>query len=147
MPLNVCANTKLNKRATRQQCFCSATHFLHPNPTSPPGHMRSFTVGSCCHLRPGPGLACVLLTPDSRADPTQPAGCTGGGGRSATAGVGDVGMSRRMGGLMERRKGHVTPELDDHVGVNAVTVIITAYMVKMLESADAEGSRSRCGKA
>lgn len=31
---------------------------------------------------------------------------------------------------MEWRTGHVTPTLDYHVGVNAITVIITAYMMK-----------------
>lgn len=29
--------------------------------------------------------------------------------------------------------GHVTPALDDHVGVNVIMAIITAYMVKRRE--------------
>lgn len=35
-----------------------------------------------------------------------------------------------MSGWMEWRTGHVTPTLDDHVSVNVITVIITAYMMK-----------------
>ncbi len=56
-------------------------------------------------------------------------------------GRGNAGMS----GWMEQRMGHVTPTLDDHVGVNVITVIITAYMMKWRKSADAECSHPRCG--
>lgn len=35
-----------------------------------------------------------------------------------------------MSGWMEWWTGHVTPTLDDHVSVNVITVIITAYMMK-----------------
>lgn len=48
-----------------------------------------------------------------------------GGGRVGGGG-GGVGMS----GWMEWRMGHVTPTLDDHVSVNVITAIITAYMMK-----------------
>lgn len=69
---------------------------------TPPLYIQRSIVGSCCHLRPGPGLACVLLTPDSEADPPQPAGSEEregglpqhGGGR----GVGNVEMSGWMDG-------------------------------------------------
>lgn len=94
---------------------------------TPPPHMQSSIVGSCCHLRPGPGLACVLLTPNSGVDPTQPAGCKREEGKICLSKGGwDVGMS----GWMEQRTGHVTPALDDHVSVTVITVIITAYMMK-----------------
>lgn len=36
----------------------------------------------------------------------------------------------RMSGWMEWRTGHVTPTLDDHVSVNVIMAIITAYMMK-----------------
>lgn len=41
--------------------------------------------------------------------------------------------------------GHVTPTLDDHVVVNVITSIITAYTVhdEMAKSADEECSRPR----
>lgn len=35
-----------------------------------------------------------------------------------------------MRGWMVQRTGHVTPALDDHVSVNVITVVITAYMGK-----------------
>lgn len=41
-------------------------------------------------------------------------------------GGGNTGIS----GWMERWTGHVTPTLDDHVSVNVIMVIITAYMMK-----------------
>lgn len=129
------------KSATWQQCFCfciyfcSATRFPKSRTVvsfaargdltpTPPFRLQRSIVGSCCHLRPGPGRACVLLTPDTQVDPTLPAGFFEREGDLPQQGWrGNVGMSRWMEWWMV---GHVTPTLDDHVSVNVITAIITA---------------------
>lgn len=140
-----CAHKKNTEKrsAAWQPCFCLCVHFCSATcfqihelsifccrgylKLTPPFHIQCSIEGRLLSSETWPGLACVLLTPDSWVDPTQPASgfwrergiCLSRRGR-------EVGMS----GWMEWWTGHVTPTLDDHVSVNVITVIITAYMMK-----------------
>jgi len=101
-----CAHKKKKKKkkaATEQWCFCLCfcVHFrsapgfwnhklsiLSCEDSRPPLPMPHTVLYSGKLLSPEtrPGPACILLTPDSRIDPTQPAG-SGERVRSAPAGV------------------------------------------------------------
>lgn len=67
MPVKFCANKMKALHDGRVSASVYVSVLLHasqknPNPTP---HAAGSIVGSCCHLRPGSNLTCVLLTPDS----------------------------------------------------------------------------------
>lgn len=112
---------------------------------TPPPHMQRSIVGSCCHLRPGPGLARVLLTPNSGVDPTQPAGCKREEGK--------ICLRKRVGGVCrdEWMDGAADRSCNSCIWRSCQCESDHGYYYslhgEMAKSADAIGSNSGCEKA